>query len=86
MGEEHSFVLNVVRDRWSFGVHYSLVCQRTFRAGYVWDDHAAILSNKDVTQQRSVMKVFSHDFWGQVITDDLSHKSYRPVTVSIVSS
>lgn len=84
MGEEHSFVLNVVRDSW-FRVVLS-VCTialyaNTFRAGYVWDDRAAILSNKDVTQQRPVMEVFRHDFWGQVITDDLSHKSYRPVTV-----
>ncbi len=52
----------------------------TFRAGYVWDDRAAIIGNKDVTQEASLLDVFRHDFWGQDISNDLSHKSYRPVT------
>ena len=50
-------------------------------AGYVWDDRAAILSNRDVSAADHISNVFHNDFWGQNITFADSHKSYRPVTV-----
>lgn len=53
----------------------------TFSSGYVWDDRAAIVGNPDVHQNTPLMELFSHDFWGQDITDVASHKSYRPLTV-----
>ena len=53
----------------------------TFDGGYVWDDRAAIISNRDVHQETTLTELLSHDFWGQNIRDTLSHKSYRPVTV-----
>jgi len=46
----------------------------------VWDDRAAIIGNKDVTQERSIGALFTNDFWGQDIHHNWSHKSYRPVT------
>ena len=48
--------------------------------GYVWDDRAAIVSNKDVTGESSLGNLFMHDFWGQDIKSADSHKSYRPIT------
>lgn len=48
--------------------------------GYVWDDRAAIVSNKDVTGESSLGNLFLHDFWGQDIKSADSHKSYRPIT------
>ena len=53
----------------------------TLDGGYVWDDRAAIISNKDVRQETTMEELFAHDFWGQNIKDSLSHKSYRPLTV-----
>ena len=52
----------------------------TFSSGYVWDDRAAIVGNKDVHGKTPLSSIFWHDFWGQDITDHESHKSYRPVT------
>ena len=50
-------------------------------ATYVWDDRAAILSNRDVSGVDPLFDVFYHDFWGQDIKLADSHKSYRPITV-----
>ena len=57
-----------------------LLYANTLWGGYVWDDRAAIIGNKDVTQQNSIKSLFSNDFWGQDINDNWSHKSYRPIT------
>lgn len=50
---------------------------------FVFDDLVAIVRNKDVTNidcniWTSIARIFRHDFWGLDITDDASHKSYRP--------
>eukprot|EP00940_MAST-03C_sp_MAST-3C-sp2_P000932 g932.t1 len=61
---------------------------------WIYDDWEAIVFNNDVTSvarkdgnllQRCVDAIFSrdiwrHDFWGQPLTSDRSHKSWRPVT------
>jgi hypothetical protein len=52
----------------------------TFSAGYVWDDRAAVVGNKDVMGNNNIQDLFYHDFWGQDITSATSHKSYRPMT------
>lgn len=51
---------------------------------FVFDDGVAILKNEDVTNTNrslasSLHSIFVHDFWGQNLTDELSHKSYRPI-------
>ncbi|CAM9386702.1 unnamed protein product, partial [Ectocarpus fasciculatus] len=51
----------------------------TLQAGFVWDDRAAIVGNKDVHGWSGSM--WRHDFWGADLTLGDSHKSYRPVTV-----
>ena len=53
----------------------------TLRNGVVWDDRAALLNNPDALGIRPVFAAFRHDFWGQEIGRDDSHKSYRPISV-----
>lgn len=53
----------------------------TLWGGFVWDDRAAIIGNKDVRGESTIYSIiFEHDFWGQDITLVDSHKSYRPLT------
>jgi hypothetical protein len=53
----------------------------TYDAEFVFDDSEALVSNKDVTQSTSFYDIFTHDFWGSNIASNLSHKSYRPLTI-----
>ncbi|KDO20566.1 hypothetical protein SPRG_13264 [Saprolegnia parasitica CBS 223.65] len=54
----------------------------TLTCGFVWDDRAAILTNRDLrTDETSMWDLWSHDFWGMALTSPTSHKSYRPLTV-----
>ncbi|GMH88991.1 hypothetical protein TL16_g11323 [Triparma laevis f. inornata] len=53
----------------------------TINNGIVWDDRAALTLNPDSLATRSFMDLFKHDFWGQDITHDDSHKSYRPIAI-----
>lgn len=72
-----------LRKEWFRVLLFSCSCllyANTLSGGYVWDDRAAIIGNKDVTQQRSLSELFVNDFWGQDILHNWSHKSYRPVT------
>ena len=52
----------------------------TLYGGYVWDDRAAIIANRDVQGLNPIHDILRHDFWGQDITLVDSHKSFRPVT------
>ena len=48
----------------------------------VFDDVSAIVKNADVRPDEvSVWSLFVHDYWGSPISSDISHKSYRPLTV-----
>ncbi|GMI06932.1 hypothetical protein TrVE_jg13055 [Triparma verrucosa] len=53
----------------------------TINNGIVWDDRAALTLNPDSMATRPFMELFRNDFWGQDITHDDSHKSYRPVAI-----
>jgi tetratricopeptide (TPR) repeat protein len=58
-----------------------LLYGNTLWGGFVWDDRAAIIGNKDVRGESNIFSIlFEHDFWGQDITLVDSHKSYRPLT------
>ncbi|XP_065359456.1 protein O-mannosyl-transferase Tmtc4 [Calliphora vicina] len=47
----------------------------------VFDDTVAIKRNKAINQlPTNFTAIFTSDFWGLSITDDDSHKSYRPLT------
>ncbi|XP_018412237.1 PREDICTED: transmembrane and TPR repeat-containing protein 3 isoform X2 [Nanorana parkeri] len=49
--------------------------------GFVFDDVSAILDNKDLHPSTPIKKVFQNDFWGTPMSEERSHKSYRPLTV-----
>ncbi|TYZ62066.1 hypothetical protein PybrP1_010066 [[Pythium] brassicae (nom. inval.)] len=53
----------------------------THRNGFVWDDRAAIVANRDVSGERALLELFARDFWGMRMRAAASHKSYRPLTV-----
>ncbi|OQR96016.1 transmembrane and TPR repeat-containing protein 4 isoform X2 [Achlya hypogyna] len=54
----------------------------TLSCGFVWDDRAAILTNRDLrADETSVWDLFAHDFWGTSLASRSSHKSFRPLTV-----
>jgi hypothetical protein len=55
----------------------------TISGGFVWDDRAAILGNPDVLGTRLIFPhMFTHDFWGNDMALEESHKSYRPLAVA----
>lgn len=47
---------------------------------FVHDDIPAIVRNKDVLAQNSLLSLLKDDFWGVPMHDPSSHKSYRPLT------
>ncbi|KAI0240289.1 Protein O-mannosyl-transferase TMTC4 [Lamellibrachia satsuma] len=53
----------------------------SYDADFVFDDSEAILNNHDLKPETTIGTVFTHDFWGQKVTSNTSHKSYRPLTV-----
>ena len=59
-----------------------LVYINTLNGGFVFDDHRGILENKDLRpEERSLWQLLNNDFWGGSMTREVSHKSYRPLTV-----
>lgn len=55
--------------------------------GFCYDDRVAIVENPDVLNSKgkeaasSFLSIFQRDFWGTPVTDETSHKSYRPLTI-----
>lgn len=47
---------------------------------FVHDDVPAIVQNRDVLGETSILELFRNDFWGASMSDPASHKSYRPLT------
>lgn len=59
-----------------------LVYINSISGGFVFDDHRGILENKDLRpEERSLWQLLNNDFWGGSMTREVSHKSYRPITV-----
>lgn len=59
-----------------------LVYSNSINGGFVFDDHRGILENKDLRpEERSLWQLVNNDFWGGSMTREVSHKSYRPLTV-----
>ncbi|KAK4324982.1 hypothetical protein Pmani_004412 [Petrolisthes manimaculis] len=52
----------------------------TLQAGFVYDDHRAVLGNIDVVGCRCWYEVWTHDFWGSPLSRTGSHGSWRPLT------
>nr|XP_019955548.1 PREDICTED: transmembrane and TPR repeat-containing protein 1 isoform X2 [Paralichthys olivaceus] len=53
----------------------------TLRGELVHDDVWAIVNNPDVRPGSSLRNIFSNDFWGKMMADNTSHKSYRPLCI-----
>ncbi|KAL0052516.1 hypothetical protein WJX82_003322 [Trebouxia sp. C0006] len=73
-----------MRDYYIYGalLTFSLALfGNTWSAGFAFDDNFAVVSNGDVTGSAPLAEIWRHDFWGQQIRSDQSHKSYRPVTI-----
>ena len=52
---------------------------------FVFDDLPAIVNNADVSNSSSPFTaVFRNDFWGDPLSDERSHKSYRPLSVLVL--
>uniref|UniRef100_UPI00358ED8E0 protein O-mannosyl-transferase TMTC3 n=1 Tax=Myxine glutinosa TaxID=7769 RepID=UPI00358ED8E0 len=49
--------------------------------GFVFDDISAIQDNKDLRPTTPLVNLFRNDFWGTPMSEERSHKSYRPMTV-----
>ncbi|XP_059935780.1 protein O-mannosyl-transferase TMTC4 isoform X1 [Mesoplodon densirostris] len=62
----------------------SLVCfARSYDGDFVFDDSEAIVNNKDLRAETPLGDLWHHDFWGNRLSSNTSHKSYRPLTVLI---
>lgn len=59
---------------------FSAYCN-TLWGSFVFDDKEAIVKNKDVMPYTPIQSIFKNDFWGTDISLNISHKSYRPLTI-----
>ena len=57
-----------------------LLYLNTLEADLVFDDTAAILTNRDLLPSSPWSNLLFHDFWGDDIRHVKSHKSFRPIT------
>lgn len=64
------------------GIVAVLIYMNSLFGNLVHDDLYAIVRNDDVVSPQSTFpSPFYKDFWGRPLTDERSHKSYRPLTV-----
>jgi Flp pilus assembly protein TadD len=62
-------------------VFAACVYMNALEGSLVYDDGATVRNNPDVWGNTTLAEVWLHDYWGRDITDDRSHKSYRPLAV-----
>lgn len=65
---------------------FALYANAIWLCGFCYDDRVAIEENPDVLNTKeketsSLLQIFEHDFWGAKVTDESSHKSYRPLAI-----
>lgn len=56
-------------------------CISSLFGDFVFDDTEVILNNKDILPSTPLGNIFSNDYWGTNLKSNLSHKSYRPLTI-----
>ncbi|KAM8971862.1 protein O-mannosyl-transferase TMTC1 [Pelodytes ibericus] len=59
----------------------TLCFARSLAGEFVHDDVWAILNNPDSQGETPWRNLFVNDFWGKAMSDNTSHKSYRPLCV-----
>lgn len=50
---------------------------------FTFDDHNAIEQNGDANLDNSYANIWMHDIWGRHLTSVESHKSYRPLLITV---
>ncbi|ETE71325.1 Transmembrane and TPR repeat-containing protein 4, partial [Ophiophagus hannah] len=61
---------------------FSIICfVNSYDGDFVFDDSEAIINNKDLRADTPLGDLWHHDFWGNKLNSNTSHKSYRPLTV-----
>lgn len=53
----------------------------SLKCGFVFDDMSAVRDNKDLRPNNPFINIFYNDFWGTPMSQERSHKSYRPLCV-----
>eukprot|EP00040_Diaphanoeca_grandis_P025973 m.144682 g.144682 ORF g.144682 m.144682 type:complete len:763 (+) comp30389_c1_seq4:47-2335(+) len=57
----------------------------TLHGDFVYDDKKCVTENRDVTtgdfDNDHLYRILTNDFWGTPMTDSISHKSWRPLTI-----
>ena len=64
------------------GLVAALAYVNTLWCGLVYDDIAAVRRNMDLRPSAPWVNLLYDDYWGQPMGSELSHKSYRPLTVA----
>ena len=59
----------------------ALCYSNSLHGEFVHDDVWAITNNPDVRPGSSLRNIFTNDFWGKRMSDNTSHKSYRPLCI-----
>uniref|UniRef100_A0A3B1K0Q0 dolichyl-phosphate-mannose--protein mannosyltransferase n=1 Tax=Astyanax mexicanus TaxID=7994 RepID=A0A3B1K0Q0_ASTMX len=59
----------------------ALCYRNSLRGEFVHDDVWAIVNNPDARAGSSLWSIFTDDFWGKRMSDNTSHKSYRPLCI-----
>lgn len=81
MGHENTDKLKLIFGIISIIIVSLISYHNSHNGDFCYDDHFAIKNNNDSTGNNPLFDLFKHDFWGQDITLEDSHKSYRPITV-----
>ena len=69
----------MVRGAWLCTCAAVVVYLNTLRCEFAFDDSFAVTNNRDVTDRSAPLAdLLTHDFWGQDIRSETSHKSFRP--------
>lgn len=54
----------------------------SLNCNFCFDDLSAVVENEDLRPDTPLLHLFRNDFWGTPMSQDGSHKSYRPLTVA----
>lgn len=74
-------VLSASWARSVVGILALLCFANSYDGDFVFDDAEAIINNKDLREDTPFGDLWAHDFWGTKLHSNVSHKSYRPLTV-----
>lgn len=75
-------MMDIILNDWFLFALSLVIFSHSLTCDLVFDDTSAIVKNADLRwNETSIIDLFGHDYWGSPIDSDVSHKSYRPLTV-----